>query len=109
MGGAPPWGGGGGGRAGGPGGEFRGGRAWRIVPAGYEVDRTLRQGAAPELELVSAVSGARQIVAHGRAFLPEETAPARDRRRACVHRGAAERRGRHGRDLSAHGQHRDDV
>ena len=47
--------------------------------------------------------------ARDRAAIPEEIPPARDRRRARLHRGAAERRGRHGRDLSADGQHRHDV
>ena len=42
-------------------------------------------------------------------LFPKKLRAARDRRRARFHRGAAERRGRHGRDLSADGQHRHDV
>ena len=50
-----------------------------------------------------------KILRVDRAVVSEEAAPARDRRRARFHRGAAERRRRHGRDLSADGQHRHDV
>ena len=50
-----------------------------------------------------------KILRVDRAVVSEEAAPARDRRRARLHRGAAERRRRHGRDLSADGQHRHDV
>ena len=42
-------------------------------------------------------------------LFPKKFRQQRDRRRARLHRGAAERRGRHGRDLSADGQHRHDV
>ena len=50
-----------------------------------------------------------KILRVDRAVVSEEAAPARDRRGARFHRGAAERRRRHGRDLSADGQHRHDV
>ena len=89
--------------------ESQGRRHRRIVPAGSQVGRHDAEGAAPELGLVHAVQRARQDPARGRAAVSEEAAPARDRRRARLHRGAAERRGRHGRDLSADGQHRHDV
>ena len=39
--------------------KCEGRRHRRVVPAGSEIDRTFRQGAAPELELVPAVSGTR--------------------------------------------------
>ena len=42
-------------------------------------------------------------------LFPEKASCARDRQRGCVHRGAAERRRRSWRDLSADGQRRDDV
>ena len=50
-----------------------------------------------------------QILRAIEPLFPKKLAPARDRRRARLHRGAAERRRRHGRDLSADGQHRHDV
>ena len=42
-------------------------------------------------------------------LFPKKLRAARDRERARLHRGAAQRRRRPGRDLSADGQHRDDV
>ena len=50
-----------------------------------------------------------KILRVDRTVVSEEAAPARDRRGARFHRRAAERRRRHGRDLSADGQHRHDV
>ena len=52
---------------------------------------------------------ARHRLAGGRAAVSEKASRARDRQRGCLHRGAAERRRRSWRDLSADGQHRDDV
>ena len=89
--------------------ESQGRRHRRVVPAGSQVGRHDAEGAASELGLVHAVQHARQDPAGDRAAVSEEAAPARDRRRARFHRGAAERRRRHGRDLSADGQHRHDV
>ena len=57
----------------------------------------------------AAVPRAGQRVAGDRAAVSEEAARPRDRQRGRLHRGAAERRRRAGRDLSADGQHRDDV
>ncbi len=89
--------------------ESEGRRHRRAVPAGSALDRHDREGAAPEHGLVPAVPRARRHLARGRADVSEEPAQARDRCRARLHRGAAQRRGRHGRDLSADGQHRHDV
>ena len=89
--------------------ESQGRRHRRTVPAGAAFDRNAAEGAASKLGLVRAVPRARQRAARDRAAVSEEAAPARDRRGARFHRGAAERRRRPGRDLSADGQHRDDV
>ena len=74
-----------------------------------QIGRYDAEGAASELGLVPAVPRARPGAARDRAVVSEELAQARDRRRARLHRGAAERRGRHGRDLPADGQYRHDV
>src|SRR6478609_5634707 len=55
-------------------------------------------------ELFLQVPRARRHSARDRADVSEEPAPARDRCGARLHRGTPQRRGRHGRDLSAHGQ-----
>ena len=88
-------------------------------PKGVGIDELFLQdpksvGLAPKAPhqswgLVHALQRARQDPARDRTIVSEEAAPARDRRRARFHRGAAERRRRHGRDLSADGQHRHDV
>ena len=89
--------------------KSQGRRHRRVVPAGSQVGRDDAEGAASKLGLVHAVQHARQDPARDRTAVSEEAAPARDRCRARLHRGAAERRRRHGRDLSADGQHRHDV
>ena len=81
----------------------------RVVPAGSEDDRPAGEGAASELGLVHAVQRARPRVARDRAVVSQEAARAGDRARARFHRGAAQRRRRHGRDLSADGQYRDGL
>ena len=89
--------------------ESEGRRPRRTVPAGSQIGRDDGEGAASKLGLVRAVQHARQDPARGRTVVSEEAAPARDRCGARLHRRAAERRRRHGRDLSADGQHRHDV
>ena len=58
---------------------------------------------------VSICSGSRQHPARDRAAVSKEAARPRDRQRGGLHRGTAERRRWPRRDLSADGQHRDDV
>ena len=81
----------------------------RIVPAGSEVGRHDGEGAASKHGLVPAVPWSRRHPARRRAAVSEEASRPRDRPGRGFHRRAAERRRRPWRDLSADGQHRDDV
>ncbi len=81
----------------------------RVVPAGSQIGGVDAEGAASKLGVVHALQRNRQDPACDRTAVSEEAAPARDRRRARLHRGTAQRRRRHGRDLSADGQYRHDV
>ncbi len=81
----------------------------RIVSAGSQIGRNEGEGAASELGMVHPVQHAGQDSARHRTAVSEEISPARDRCGRRLHRGAAERRGWSGCDLSADGQRRDDV
>ncbi len=84
-------------------GERQARRHRRTVSAGAAFDRDDGEGAAPELGLVSAVPRTGQRVADYRAVVSEEAACARDRCGGGLCRGAAQRRRRAWRDLSADG------